>query len=106
MCSVFIPPQDISVLKKIRNTHSNSIIMGDDVSDVQCDVGRWFQDFHFHLHVAQDAEVPVDEGLKFDQVVKRPQRRRQSHVQGLCGGGCCGGGRRGLDCGSEGLRGR
>lgn len=86
----FYSPLVISLKKKnVKQTYCYSIIMSDDVSDVKRDVGRWFQNFQFQLHVTEDAEVTVDEGLKFDQVMKRPQGGGQPHVQGLCGWRCC-----------------
>lgn len=52
--------------------------MGDDVGYVEGDVGSGLQHLHLHLHVAQDAEVAVDERLKLHQVVQRTQGSRET----------------------------
>lgn len=61
-------------------TNSDSVILGDNLCDVEGDVGGGLEYFHLDLDVSQDAEVAVDERLKFDQVVERLEGSWQSHV--------------------------
>lgn len=54
--------------------------MSDDIGDVQRDVDSSLQHLHLHLHVAQDAQVPVNERLQLHQVVQGPERSRETYV--------------------------
>lgn len=85
------------------------------------DVGGGLQHLHLYLHVTQDAEVAVDQGLKFYQVVEGLQGPWKSHIyfffllwnHSECGVLCCGddcgcvcGGGGGRSSGSRELGGR
>lgn len=67
-------------------SHLDSVVVGDDVCYVESDVKGGLQHLHLHLHVAQDAEVAVDEWLQLHQVMEWAQGSREAHVQLLLQG--------------------
>lgn len=65
--NVLDPQHVVTIKQRIEaGAYPYGVIFSDDIGYVESDVGGGFENLHLYLHIADDAEVAIDEGLKFD----------------------------------------